>query len=414
MKTTLALLAIFTLTTLGFAAPPPNDNFANRQVVTGLVNILTINNMDQATTESGEPNTLSGYPYSVWYEWTAPDDGKVQFDGANSQFTHAIDVYFGGTLNTLKYIGGNQPGGTTYAKYVLPVTKGSTYVIRYRSYSGYPYTDAGEVGYLGINLRTDTQYNGIPLQRTSTVNNDLFANRVKIVKPSATMIGYNAFASNESGEPNSSTGPYSVWWEYTFPANGRAVIQRGTESDANILCVFTGSQIGSLTLGLRDTSRRQIVVTGTAGDTIQISMGSGFNTGSAIFGLSFTQSTATRDLNGDGNADILLQNAAGQVYAWYMDGSGGIASGGYIYGGGLPWKVVGVADMNNDGNADILLQNGAGQVYVWYMNGTGGITSGAYIYGAGLPFRVAGAADMNNDRNVDILLQNAGGQVYVW
>jgi hypothetical protein len=71
-----------------------------------------------------------------------------------------------------------------------------------------------------------------------------------------------------------------------------------------------------------------------------------------------------------------------------MNGSGGIASGGYIYGAGLPFRVAGVTDINNDGNKDILLQNAAGQVYVWYMNGSGGITSGAYIYSGGLPWSV--------------------------
>jgi subtilisin family serine protease len=124
----------------------------------------------------------------------------------------------------------------------------------------------------------------------------------------------------------------------------------------------------------------------------------------------------SRDLNGDGNADILLQNSAGQVYAWYMNGSGGILSGTYIYNGALPgWTVVGVADMNGDGNADIILQYANGSAYMWSMNGSGGILSGSYIYNGALPgWRVAGVADMNGDGNADILLQNTNGSAYMW
>ena len=45
-------------------------------------------------------------------------------------------------------------------------------------------------------------------------------------------------------------------------------------------------------------------------------------------------------MNGDGNADILFQNTAGQIYAWYMNGNGGISSTALIYGLGLgDWRV---------------------------------------------------------------------------
>ena len=53
--------------------------------------------------------------------------------------------------------------------------------------------------------------------------------------------------------------------------------------------------------------------------------------------------------------------------------------------GGLgDWKVVAVADMNGDGKADILFQNTAGQIVVWYVNGAGIPTSSAFIYSGSL------------------------------
>jgi len=40
--------------------------------------------------------------------------------------------------------------------------------------------------------------------------------------------------------------------------------------------------------------------------------------------------------------------------------------------------MAGVADYNGDGNADVLLQNTSGDVVVWLLNG-GTITSGAVV-----------------------------------
>jgi hypothetical protein len=122
------------------------------------------------------------------------------------------------------------------------------------------------------------------------------------------------------------------------------------------------------------------------------------------------------DLNNDGFTDLVFQNTAGQVYAWYMDGAGNIGSSGFIYSGALAdWRIVGIADMNGDGNADLVFQNGIGQVVVWYLNGGGGILAGVYLYNGGLgEWRIGGVGDMNGDGKADIVFQNTAGQVYAW
>jgi hypothetical protein len=60
-------------------------------------------------------------------------------------------------------------------------------------------------------------------------------------------------------------------------------------------------------------------------------------------------------------ADLIFQNTSGQIYLWYMNGSGGISSGAYLFTGSLgDWRVAGIADLNSDSNADVIFQNAAG------------------------------------------------------
>ncbi len=122
------------------------------------------------------------------------------------------------------------------------------------------------------------------------------------------------------------------------------------------------------------------------------------------------------DMNGDGNADIVFQNATGQIVAWYMDGNGGIQSAGFLSSGALgDWRVVSIADMNDDYHPDLVFQNGAGQIFVWHMDGHGGFVGSGWIYTGSLPgWKVVGIADMNGDGVADLVFQNDAGQISAW
>jgi hypothetical protein len=125
---------------------------------------------------------------------------------------------------------------------------------------------------------------------------------------------------------------------------------------------------------------------------------------------------ARAELDGDGVNDILFQNSSGQIIVWYMKADGSIKSATYLNTAYLgSWKLVGAADMNNDGNADLVFQNASTQIGVWYMDGTGKVTSAVVLsYDYLADYKIVGLADMNNDGNTDIVFQNNIGQIIVW
>ncbi len=157
-------------------------------------------------------------------------------------------------------------------------------------------------------------------------------------------------------------------------------------------------------------------------------------------GLGDWRLVARADLNGDGDADLIFQNTMGQLYVWFLDGSGnavdfstgaGLLPGkppGFLFRDGIvDWKIVASADVNGDGIADLIFQNAAGQIYVWFLDGTGNtvdFSTGAglltarnpgYLFVPGLgDWRIVACADVNGDNIQDLIFQNAFGQIYVW
>jgi len=97
---------------------------------------------------------------------------------------------------------------------------------------------------------------------------------------------------------------------------------------------------------------------------------------------------ASGDFNGDGQLDILWQNSlTGQRALWLMNGIGGGFTPANIVNLGWVdpnWLMAGTGDFDGDGQADILWQNAVtGQRALWLMNGIGGGFTPASIVNLG-------------------------------
>jgi len=82
-------------------APPVNDMFANRTILTG-TNILFQSSLVSATEEPGEPVPPYGYGYtgrSVWWSWTAPAKGVASINAINAGLR--LGVFTGDVLTNL-------------------------------------------------------------------------------------------------------------------------------------------------------------------------------------------------------------------------------------------------------------------------------------------------------------------------
>lgn len=123
------------------------------------------------------------------------------------------------------------------------------------------------------------------------------------------------------------------------------------------------------------------------------------------------------DMNRDGYADILFQNAVThQVSYWAMKGTTSTTTAAISITPAAGYAVVGVGDFNGDGKPDLVFQNTTnGQVGIWYLNGTSVIGAQSVDTYPASGYAVVGVGDFNGDGKPDLVFQNASsGQIAIW
>ena len=265
---------------LSLPGPPPNDNFASRQVYIGTTN-LAVGLITYATSEAGEPNYLGeGAGKSVWYSWTAPASARYLISAAASDFgpQSVIAVYTGTELTNLIFVaGGAAPGNASFS-----AEAGTTYSISVDSVS------SQSAGVVRLAIWP------LPL-------NDEFANRYQITGTNITVTGTNAEATSEPGEMLLGVGN-TLWWSWIAPETGR--VQLGFADDGTVAEVFTGDSLTNLTLVASNPNTNELTFLAVAGNTYQISLDTASNSTSSIVSTTLTQ-TSEPPNDGFKNAVIL-------------------------------------------------------------------------------------------------------------
>ncbi|HMP81850.1 MAG TPA: hypothetical protein PKA41_04000 [Verrucomicrobiota bacterium] len=81
--------------------PPPNDLFANRIILEG-ANVSIVSSNSYATVEVGEPDHHGkAGGASLWWSWTATNNGNVFVDTGGSSFTSLLGIYAGNSVSSL-------------------------------------------------------------------------------------------------------------------------------------------------------------------------------------------------------------------------------------------------------------------------------------------------------------------------
>jgi len=280
----------------GTSVTPVNDAFANRLVLPGASFSTTGGNIN-ATAQAGEPpHAGSTAARSLWWSWTATQNGAVQVSTAGSDFDTVLALYTGTALNALTPVASDdQSGGNDTSRLVFNATAGTTYQIAVDGYHG-------ASGNIVLSLQ--------PVGGGGAPPNDNFANRIILNGSTVLTTGANIGATSEVGEPGVLAQPTrSVWWSWTAGAAGLVTMDTSGSSFDTVLTVYTGSALGTLTAFVASddadaTLTSRVSFQAAAGETYQIAV-DGFGGASGNIQLHLlTQSSAPAN-DAFANADVL-------------------------------------------------------------------------------------------------------------
>jgi hypothetical protein len=257
---------------------PPNDYLTNRISLTGTSNTVTTSNFG-ASREPGEPNHAgTSGAGSLWWTWTAPTNGIVTVTASGLGSDTGLGVYAGASVSNLTVLGsGTSRNPSQLAKVALNVAVGAVCQIA---------VDGNYGSYGDITLSLSFTPGPVP---TDPPPNDLFENATPLSGTNVLLLGNNLAATNQPGEPSLGyyAAKHSVWWTWTAPADGTAVIT-GTETRralGRLVGFFTGPTVSNLVAvgaGCNFRGCEQYTFGVSAGVTYAIAVDSEFGPGGDI------------------------------------------------------------------------------------------------------------------------------------
>jgi hypothetical protein len=217
------------------AAAPVNDLFANAIQLTG-ASVVTNGSNVGATKEPGEPDHAGDAGgKSVWWLWTAPFTGSVFIHTTGSSFDTLLGVYVGSSLSALKLITANDQDP-------LDPLGGDTSRVKFNAIAETVYAIAVD-GFAGASGTIR-----LTIAAPPRPPNDDFAQRIVLTGTSILTNGSTFDATKEPNEPNHAGEPggKSIWWSWTAPSAGRAIITTAGSYFDTVLAVYRGETVDDL------------------------------------------------------------------------------------------------------------------------------------------------------------------------
>ncbi len=218
---------------------PGHDAFANAIAVSGHhfeTHTANIAASMEGVWEPGMPDRWVGEPrwadnlggHSLWYSWTAPEDGVCRVEGRGQGFGLLLAAYTGSEVARLASIAANPYSGTG-TPIEWTAIAGTTYWICVDGLYG-------EEGELDWSLHFGPK-------------NDRFDERTRLLGPQTTVLASMRGALLEPGEAamvgTDTAG--SAWWSWTAPDSARVVVSTSSEDLDSRLLVFVGGALDALT-----------------------------------------------------------------------------------------------------------------------------------------------------------------------
>jgi hypothetical protein len=204
------LLVTFAATVKGQSVPPPNDNFEDAIVLSGVTSHISTS-LAGATLQADEPPPIcGGFAHTAWWRFTAPADGQLVVTVKTN--LAAVIIYEGTTLTNLTVLATN-----TYA--VITGRCGTRCNLLEEASSE---ARAGVTYYVMLdgwgNHEVDVRFFGRPA-------NDDFAHREVLSGSSLVRHVDTRGSTSEPGEPAVRyVTNNTVWFEWTAPISGTVAI----------------------------------------------------------------------------------------------------------------------------------------------------------------------------------------------
>lgn len=245
----LSFLVGFSLVSAAAFAAPVNDQFDSATLITGGAGSVRGSN-EGASAEPNEPRPVAqAAGASVWWRWTAPASGRVEFSTIGSHYDTVMAAYVGDALPSLVAVAENDDA---YPELPDPIYMGAVFGYHSRvSFEAVAGTTYGIVvdGRIGASSVSGQ----VVLTWIQGMGHDDFAGAIEIAGEEGIALGTTVGATNEPGEPNhfGFNSGSSVWWRWTAPWSGVvtfSLVRTQEEDFETLLAIYTGESVDTLSL----------------------------------------------------------------------------------------------------------------------------------------------------------------------